>query len=333
MGAYRLLLAVAVVISHLGHSVFGLNIGVVAVVSFLIISGYVTTALVEKHYSDVSRIPSFLLDRCMRLFPQYWVYLLSSVALFSYGVDVNAKAQHVSALNVLCNVLMLPTNFYMFSPTLWPINPPTWTLGLEFSFYLLAPLLIVYRGRKWAHLLSVCFFMVAYAGVINRDWFGYRLIPGTLFIFLCGSFMRPSASMIERSLVYFTWMLSAVLFAMFWKVHSLHGPYNGEVSLGILIGIPAIAALSRLPYRKIDEVLGNISYGVYLNHFTFIWLFASFGINLLGRHMWHARLCMLVCSFALSWVTFKAIERPVIRLRHRLRRKAPDPSSLVPDVA
>jgi peptidoglycan/LPS O-acetylase OafA/YrhL len=48
MGAFRLALAALVALSHAGVNFFGYQPGVVAVISFLIISGFVMTRLIER---------------------------------------------------------------------------------------------------------------------------------------------------------------------------------------------------------------------------------------------------------------------------------------------
>jgi peptidoglycan/LPS O-acetylase OafA/YrhL len=46
-----------VAISHMGVTVAGFNPGVIAVVSFLIISGFVMTSLIERNYSARANSP------------------------------------------------------------------------------------------------------------------------------------------------------------------------------------------------------------------------------------------------------------------------------------
>ncbi|MHA6205463.1 acyltransferase family protein [Dyella soli] len=326
MGLYRLLLAVAVVLSHLGFDtwLFDLSPGVVAVVSFFVISGYVTSALIEKHYDSLAQAPQFLLDRVMRIFPQYLVYLAAAIGLLVIGGDLVANWLPVTPVTVALNALMLPTSYYMLSDAAQALNPPTWTLGLEFTFYLFAPILIIKRWTVAAFVLSMIVFGLAFSGVIDTDVYGYRLIPGTLFIFLCGSFMRPSATTLQRGLVVVAWVIAAAMLVLFAMIPRFHVHYNGELATGIVIGVPAVALLTGLRYRKIDEVFGNISYGVYVNHFPLIWLFTLAGIDTATGKTWPARLCLLVTSFALSWATYNLVERPIIRIRHRIRRVQPE---------
>jgi len=53
MGFYRLLLAFFVVTGHVGISILGYDPGVVAVVSFFLMSGYVMTGLIDRHYGNL----------------------------------------------------------------------------------------------------------------------------------------------------------------------------------------------------------------------------------------------------------------------------------------
>src|SRR4051812_4441983 len=71
LGTLRLVLALLVALSHANVKIGGLNPGVMSVVCFYLISGYVMTGLLRDHYSNVRRIPYFYLDRALRIFPQY----------------------------------------------------------------------------------------------------------------------------------------------------------------------------------------------------------------------------------------------------------------------
>nr|WP_284691402.1 acyltransferase [Pinirhizobacter soli] len=319
------MLAIAVVISHFGIWPHGISPGVVAVVSFFVISGYVTTALVEKYYADPGTFPAFLLDRAMRLFPQYLFYLFVAWVILAFLHPADPAAPVLSAKLVLGNLLMVPTDFYMLFQHPVVMNPPTWTLGLEFTFYMALPLLIRWKMRSPAFVLSFAIFLLAFTGVLDTDVYGYRLIPGTLFIFLCGSFMRPSATRTQRWLVVGAWTGTLAMLGAYMFTERFNAHYNIEMVTGILVGVPIVALLSRYRYRKADEVFGNVSYGVYLNHFPLIWIFAAMGLAPATIRM---QLVVIVTSFALSWLTYTLIERPVIRARHKIRRRESAPSAL-----
>ena len=69
-----------VVVSHAGVTFAGLNPGVIAVVVFYLISGYVMAALVRGHYLAPPLPLLFYADRAGRIFPQYLFYVVAALA-------------------------------------------------------------------------------------------------------------------------------------------------------------------------------------------------------------------------------------------------------------
>nr|BFE97247.1 hypothetical protein GCM10020185_77830 [Pseudomonas brassicacearum subsp. brassicacearum] len=183
MGVYRLLLAMLVAVSHMGMTFMGFNPGVVAVVSFLIISGFVMTSLIERTYNTPGQIGLFYMDRLLRLYPQFLVYFVLSCAVIHFLLPGTPQAAALTLENIATSLPIVPLGFYMFGITVPEILPPAWSLGLEMCFYLLIPFLILYKTRGIAFALSVTVFMVASLGYLDTDIYGYRLLPGVLFIF------------------------------------------------------------------------------------------------------------------------------------------------------
>lgn len=321
MGIFRLLLAISVLISHTQRTYFGLNLGVVAVISFLMLSGFVMTILIEKHYKSSRLVSSFYLDRAMRLQPQYLFYLILFTLYYFLVGTPQPWIASIDAQSFILNVLIIPANFYMFSlMSDQVINPPTWSLGLEVCFYLAIPFLLIYRLRKLAFLVSLFIFIAAYTGYINTDWFGYRLLPGTLFMFLMGSLLCKS-NRIDLFVFWGSWLVAVVGFAYTITHPQTWLAWNREVLLGLCIAAPAIKLLSSMKSNKLDHLCGDISYGVFLNHFLIIWIARSFDIIIpttleLGL--------MIILSIACAWITFQLIELPAIRIRKKLRRRTAD---------
>ena len=101
---------------------------------------------------------------------------------------------------------------------------------------------------------------------------------------------------------------------------SLRAPFNREMLVGVVAGTPLLWALTRLPESWLDTLAGNLSYGVFLNHFLLILTFQSFWrdpVSPTGRLL----ALFLMTSIALSGLTYFLIERPVIRMRHRMRKR------------
>lgn len=96
-------------------------------------------------------------------------------------------------------------------------------------------------------------------------------------------------------------------------------PFNAEVTAGIALGVPVVWLLSELKYHRVDEFFGNISYGVFLNHFVVMYVLRAFWPVEYSAPIVTA---VVVLSFVFSGVSYYYIERPALRLRHALRAGA-----------
>jgi peptidoglycan/LPS O-acetylase OafA/YrhL len=322
MGFLRLALAMAVVLSHLSVRFFTFNPGVVAVVSFLMMSGYVMTLLIDRHYTDLSRIPVFYIDRAYRLFPQFLLYASAMVLFVRLGISPPNFMRACTTAKLAANVAMLPLG-YAAQAGLdgCELMPQAWSLGLEFSFYLVVPwLLLAVRRRSALRAVmvgSTIVFMLAVFGVLKTDQWGYRLLPGTLFMFMTGMALTDDER-IGKAAPYLVFTLACVLFVAtrVWRpLYALH--YNKEVLLGLIGGIPVLALLKQRRFSAADEWLGNLSYGVFLNHNLVFWLIE----RSTGRAELNIPLAILgiAVSVGLAAATHWLVERPVLRLRHRIR--------------
>lgn len=325
MGTYRFVLAVLVALSHMGVSFGGLNPGVFAVISFFLISGFVMTGLVRTHYWHGRAVLRFYLDRVARIFPQYLLFLALTVLCWAWlGLQSPYLAQF-SVAALWANLVVVPLDFFMFSDAFarFMLIPQAWSLGLELLFYGMVPWLLLWRLRGVALAASVLVWAVAAFGIVHTDTWGYRLLPGTLFMFLTGSYVydqpRPSWKHPAVWIVVVLLVIAVILTAI--GKHTL--PYNREVVAGLVVGVAALFGLARLPRSIWDDWLGNLSYGVFLCHFLVMWLFewalrppagSSWPIGMLAA--------MLGCSVALAWLGFVLVEQPVLRWRRKLRQRS-----------
>ncbi len=324
MGLLRLTLAVAVMLSHMSVRFFTFNPGIVAVVSFLMMSGYVMSLLIERHYTDFSRIPAFYVDRAYRLFPQFLLYASLMLSLVRLGISPPGFMSACTPEKIAANVAMLPLG-YTAQAGLdgCQIMPQAWSLGLEFTFYLVVPWLVLAIGRSGRCVMmvgSTIVFILAVFGVVDTDQWGYRLLPGTLFIFMTGMALA-NAERIGKTAPYLVFALACALFAAtrFWRpLYALH--YNKEVLLGLIGGIPVLAILKQRRFSAVDELLGNLSYGVFLNHNLVFWIIE----RSTGREELNAPLAMLgiAVSIGLAAATYWLVEKPVLQLRRRIRYRA-----------
>ena len=332
MGFYRYLLAVLVLVSHTRLAPAHVSIGVTAVVSFFILSGYVMTLLVDRHYAALEKAPLFYLDRMGRIFPQYLLYLALTVVLVARQLIVPVGAgSGCGAGEIALNIAVLPLNWSrMVSPDCFYL-PQAWSLALELTFYLIVPFLIASRRLMRAlACLSFAVFVASVATVIDPDIYGYRTLPGTLFMFVAGMALARRELM-PRWFPPAVWLAGLGFLAMLLIESGLHeANVSRDVVIGFVLGFPAVAALRRLAPSRLDEMFGNLSYGLFLNHVLVLDVLEQvMGVRIDSP----ARLLVLIvaATFA-ALVTFYAVEKPVLTLRRSLRAGAATRVSAAPAV-
>jgi len=185
MGLLRLLLALAVVLTHAGP-IYGIRMtgGVASVQTFFMISGFYMALVLSTKYTGPGAIRVFYANRILKIFPLYWVVLLISALYYGIfailpdhplaatmgnynnpltvaGVPLGAVIASAASqvfifgqdlmmfLGISDGHLAFTHSFGESKPQLWTtlLVPQAWSLGLELDFYLLAPALILLRTR------------------------------------------------------------------------------------------------------------------------------------------------------------------------------------------
>lgn len=277
MGFVRLFLAALVLISHMAYTFWGLNPGVWAVVIFYLLAGQVVASLWQKAPSD-QRLKWFLRDRALRILPVYFVSLLVVVLLWSFDLlqDNFFLSAQPTVSGWLANLSIVPLSYFMYNGTdTFTFLPTAWSLGVELQFYALVPLLLSHpRLARWAFVASLLIFIMAQIGVLHSDHFGYRLLPGVLWVFLCGVGLS-TARLFPRYLLPGLWFLCCV-YATYLLIDFKAQPYLLEVALGFVFGLPLVyLGLVYKPdskrYNHYQRLAGAYSYPVFLIHLPLIW--------------------------------------------------------------
>jgi peptidoglycan/LPS O-acetylase OafA/YrhL len=222
MGTLRVYLALCVIAAH-AHSVFPwrMHDGKQAVQIFYVISGFYMAMVLSSRYSNPK---DFYFSRVMRIFPPYWIVLISTlVASVAAGLlanqwllltryathplDHNGTAGVVLA--ALSNLTVFGQDWVMFlshdygqtlhitqdftrdaSPLhTYLLVPPCWSVGLELTFYTFAPYLNRLRSR-WLALIALAALgarLIAYCHFdLGHDPWDYRFFPFEISLFLGG---------------------------------------------------------------------------------------------------------------------------------------------------
>lgn len=354
MGFLRTLLALSVVLDHLGGgNADHLVGGRLAVQLFYVISGflisYVLTA--TDHYQGATG--KFYANRFLRLFPIYLA--VAAMTLMAHVMSGGAFFRFYEALPfsaelflVLSNIFIMGQDWLMFfgiehsalaftgsfARSEVPLYqgllvPQAWTLGVEMSFYLVAPF-VLRSPRRLLILLAASLALRAVliaVGIGRSDPWTYRFFPTELALFLIGSLSHQV--LLPR---YKTWtqkakrlpeLGAAALFA-YCLLHFSIG-INPTVRDGLAVLI--FAALLPLAFlfqsrHRLDKAIGELSYPIYICHslviMLFTWLFDEINLH---QPMLFAALVITGC-IGFSALLNGLIADPVERLRNRLRADA-----------
>lgn len=128
----------------------GLMFGRLAVVFFLVLSGFSLAISPARHGWRSGGVAQFLRRRAWRILPPYWAALAMSLIISSFIVPASHLGPPTGA-SVLVYGFVVQDVFTVPTP-----NGAFWSIGVEAELYLLFPLLLLVRRRLGAALLVVC---------------------------------------------------------------------------------------------------------------------------------------------------------------------------------
>lgn len=304
--------------------------GALGVDIFFIISGFIMTFIT---YQSAESPTSFIIKRFFRIWPVFFIVWLVSY-LFVY--PERTFDQMACSLYFCLQDYSLPAPSFGFST----LGPP-WTLSYEIMFYLVftISMSVSYRYRSYVcalvFLMSSVGFQLYYNGhfdfssqaspavVVVHGWQAWiKLMSNTIvFEFIAGMLLAeltltnklPLLSPLGRKL-----MLLALLLAV--VSAGIIGPQEFGMSGGFWIAFIIMTTVIMLSYRsgtgsnRTFIFLGDISYSLYLIHYSLMVFLAQF----ISEHASPTeRLGMfalsVTASIVIAAVMFNWIEKPSIQ--------------------
>ncbi len=332
MGLFRLVLAISVLIAH-STPIFSNTLvgGRVAVESFFMISGFYMALILSTKYK--TNLKTFYKNRFLKLFPLYWFFtiLVVIVSFVTTGKFTIFKDYIISPLskfiliffnlsplfNDLTNFLAVNINtghifftsaFRDTVPEIWNylILPQGWTIGLEITFYLFAPLLVKQKTKILLLIASLSLIarLISYYFLgFNHDPWQYRFFPFEILFFIAGIIAyRVYARFCMGGLYIHPILLvfPIFLFTIFFK----YFPNIIFYYLIVFISIPFLFKFTK--NNKFDRFLGELSYPLYLCHFLIIDIFAQIikvNHQYLGLYSLLISLPVAILSYNLTYAT------------------------------
>ena len=360
LNGLRFFSALAVIITHvelIKHKLGFFNIwnnklihhlGVIGVSFFFVLSGFLITYLMlleKKNFNSIS-VRKFYLRRILRIWPLYFLLLivgffilpkLTYIPYFSEDLSSNFK------WNLIMYILMLPNLAFSFFLAV-PLIGQLWSIGVEEQFYLIWPVLLKYFKKININLLIKI--LVIWLFIKGLVLFIFKISDENWVIILKNNLaMLKFENMIigaigallltenKIKLLNFIYKKSVLLFSMFGifislfilpdffndLLHLVHSFFFIIIILNVSCNSSSFLKLENTFYN----LLGKISYGIYMYHLVVIY----FTIKFLDYcNMFHPKniysnllLYILVISITslISYMSYTLFERKFLKIKSR----------------
>ncbi len=311
-GTWRLFLAFLVVISHLWAGMIH-GPAAYAVWGFFVMSGYLMTKVLRGKYGfDGQGIKTYAYNRLIRIMPLYYLaVILGFVTIFTIGDSTVDLTKINGAFGVP------QAQAWLFMLTLLPVFPVAPTpvpvanaLGIEVGAYLLMPLLAKNRSSAWLVMIIATYINWNYGFTLESFPTRYATFLPCLFAFSAGSLIAHYSDMLKRfSMPY----ISVVV----WCVHCLvwlqypYWPWTYGIYVSVLLSAWVTISLDdKKNTSRIDKLLGDLSYPVYLFHTTVaVWFVPYFGFGY--DRTFQFFLVSFCITLLLSLLIIKFIDEPI----------------------
>ena len=309
-----------------GIPVFG-DLAHFGAIVFFVISGFLITSLLIREYEHTGRVSLklFYLRRALRIFPAAFAYIGVISLLSALGAIVVTRSNLLFAATYLVNYLVHPA---------WYIGH-LWSLSVEEQFYLLWPFTFAVFGPRRAIWVAGAFLFLG-AGFRALEWLWFRhaayygmpMFPMVADSLAAGCLLAASRKRLESQSWYLTlfrpqWsllMLAAILVTNRYMNHTVFfvaGTALINVLLAVLIHRSVFCWRDRLGHLlnwKPVAFIGVLSYSLYLWQQPFLNRASS---------AWPAAFPQnLMFAFSAAAASYLFLEKPLMRLRNRLRTRS-----------
>jgi peptidoglycan/LPS O-acetylase OafA/YrhL len=331
---------------------------------FFTLSGFlITDSLLKMKTLPIGRYFSrFYMKRAFRILPAFVVFFGISVAL--YFIFRSDWPHHPPLSRFWIYIVTFTFNYYPTPGGPWFDH--LWSLSLEEQFYVVWPWLIFFLPTKWLKTVTPCWILIVPLLRLITPWlFGDRwstveaslLCQADAFaIGGCVAIFRDQLSRLRR-VRKLLWILTGVILAIglvnyftgasaagsYWR--TLGFPVYTTVNYGYVWSFSIINVWAATLILSCLQgtapfflnfpplvFLGRISYGAYLSHMPLlgIYLYYLRPINPFSVRGFVIFLFWFGSVIIVSWLSFRFIELPFLRMKNRLGRREPVPTQSQP---
>lgn len=306
---------------------------------FFVISGYLIAKILIENRGSPKFFKVFYLRRVLRILPLFYLLLACYVLLKQSGINDPEGFLFGNELPIWSYFAYIPNYMMAYSETYGSrILTPTWSLGVDEQFYLIAPAIIFLFKKKWIPYLVIPLIIAAPFFRASTDLYYMKILPfqmrmDSLFVGVLLAYFVCECDLVNRlkkqGLLVFILILSIslIIIGLTYK-HKIgvldHSLFNFLYAI-ILIAIICFRKgfVGKLLRLKAFQFLGLISYGVYLFHQFISGILHAVLLNQQPRlnnlNDLGVMLLALILSILLGYVLHILIEKPLIKLGHKFK--------------
>jgi peptidoglycan/LPS O-acetylase OafA/YrhL len=315
LGSWRFFLALLVVISHLwGGMIHGP--AAYAVWGFYSLSGYLMTHVLRYKYGESpSGLRDFAYNRFLRIYPLYGIALLMGALALALAprMGVNAAElnpefiwpQNVSAWFVNASLLPFPS---------WGLLVPvSGALAVEVGAYILMPLMAFSRAAAWLGLIISFVLNAKYGFETSTFAVRYSSFLTCFWVFAFGSLISHYRDALVRAAYPLPSIIVWALHCLIWLWYDTW-PWTYGLYASVLLSGWVIVSLESVRTSRLDTVLGDLSYPIYLVH-TVVGVYVLM-VGLQIRSFLFFVVALLL-TLTLSWLLVVTVDRKINSMKRR----------------
>lgn len=285
------------------------DFGDLGVSLFFVISGFI---IANSASSPRFKVGEFVWRRVMRLYPLYWIVMISALVEFYFKGWFRGDVADLGVQGMIKSFLIFPQKPFPF----WN---PGWSLEHEVIFYGIAALIAPLFGlRVLAAIMAVLWFV----GVLFTFQWDYHLFASAQILFCSG--------VVAYILKGTSWRIAAPFALILIGAYASYYRFlpisfrAAEVMFGfgsaaLIVTLVDLEKKFSVPRPLV--AMGDASYSLYLWHWMVLVFIGGWREKLGGSpELW--RWIFVAVSIGVALLSYRFIERPFIALSHVKRKPA-----------